>query len=740
MSVWPRRAGFVVQVVELRGEAACAGAGPLRLVHLAGEGHTCPTEVRAACSAELVCCEGRRLAGAQMTGGERSIVTAAMRATRLCFVRRRCALSYFQQPVGPTTPITYARRHARARTAGTGATSRSSGRSRTGDITSTTGCELGQLVTTEGTTTHTCSATATAPRPASTPRSRSTRRCRPSRRDRGAWPRLERLVQPRGRRLVHGDGRRLRARLPAPAGAYGGPDSGAASVQGRARTEPVNSSSGSFGLKYDSSAPPATVSGRGPDRDPAGTTAPLSVTFAQAPGDLSGPGSCRAPVKYSGPTRRRRRSAAPARTGPGTRAPRVALAFKYDATPPQATARRAAPPTQERLVQRAAHNRVHAGPGDVSGQSGCSPAASYNGPDAASVSRSGTCTDGAGNRSAMRRSPSRTTQRTGPADRDPARAPPNATGWYRSSLGVWFASTERPVRDRDAATRPPTGPDSATAAVTWHLHRPGGEREPSRYARLQVRRDRAGDQRHAEPGAQRERVVQRAARDLVRAGPGDVSGTGSCTAATTYGGPDAASASAPGTAPTAPATRAPPASFGFKYDASAPAPTGGDSGAGPGRKRLVQPLARHRFAASDVGPSGIEACSSQTYTGPDSRDSLRRRARVPTTQATQAQRRPWASSTTIPRRWRRLREPAGECDGLAQRAVRPLLRSRPRGTSRAPDVQRPRSVLGPDAASASRSGTSTDAAGNTERTGHVHVRLRREPAVPPGRDARAGRT
>ena len=646
---------------------------------------------------------------------DRSIVTAAMRVTRLCLVAAVCAL------VLPATgwahhSITY----GLVGTQGQNGWYRSNvtiqwSISNPGDITSTTGCEPGQLVTTEGTTTHTCSATATDHTVSlsvtikidktlpSVPAGTAARGP-----DSSGWYNHAVGVSFTATDSVSGLDF-------CTGGSYGGPDSAAASVPGTCTDRAGNSSSGSFGLQYDASAPAATVSAsRGPDAAGGWYNRALTVTFAQAPGDLSGPGSCRAPVEYSAPD-----SAAASVSGTctdraGNQSAAVALGFKYDATPPQATATPSRAPNGSGWYNAPLTIAFAQVPGDVSGQGGCSPQASYNGPDAASVSRSGTCTDGAGNRSAnatfaFAYDASAPAQPTATA----ARAP-ESTGWYRSSLGVSFASSD--VGPSGIATcNAPTynGPDSAAAAVSGTCTDRAGNVSPA--ATLVFKYDATAPLTNATPSrAPNGNGWYNAPFAISFAqAPGDVSGTGSCTAATTYGGPDTASASRSGACTDGAGNPGAPASFGFKYDASAPGQPVATPGRGPDANGWYNRSLGISFAASDVGPSGIEACSSQTYTGPDTAT-----ASVSGTCADRA-------GNTSPAAVLGFKYDATPPSAT----VSPSRQANAEGWHNAPfdlsfvqaagDVSGPGQCSaplrysGPDAASASRSGTCTDAAGNT---------------------------
>ena len=95
-----------------------------------------------------------------------------------------------------------------------------------------------------------------------------------------------------------------------------------------------------------------------------------------------------------------------------------------------------------------------------------------------------------------------------------------------------------------------------------------------------------------------------------------VSGLKSCIGGV-YNGPDSASASVPGTCEDN-AGNLSSSSFSFKYDASAPGQPTATAARGPDVNGWYNQSLSVSFAASDVGPSGIESCSAPSYSGPDS--------------------------------------------------------------------------------------------------------------------------
>ena len=330
-----------------------------------------------------------------------------------------------------------------------------------GDITSTTGCEPGQRVTTEGPTSHTCSATAadhtvsvtvalkidkTLPTVPAGTAARSP--------DSNGWYNHAVAVGFTATDTVSGLDF-------CTGGSYGGPDSASASVPGSCTDRAGNTSSGGFPLSYDSTAPtPTAAASRAPNGN-GWYRAPLTIAFAQAPGDLSGPGTCSAPVDYSGPD-------SGAASVPGTCTDRagnpsgsVAHVFKYDATAPTAVASADRPPNANGWYRSSLRISFAQAQGDLSGPDTCSAPVDYAGPDSTSVTRSGTCTDRAGNTSAAGGLIVRY-DATAPTATGALARPPNGNGWYRAPVALDVTGTDGLSGIASCSGATYSGPDGAS--------------------------------------------------------------------------------------------------------------------------------------------------------------------------------------------------------------------------------------------------------------------------------------
>ncbi len=305
-----------------------------------------------------------------------------------------------------------------------------------------------------------------------------------------------------------------------PAATYGGPDSATASVSGICTDRAGNTSAPlALGLKYDSTPPQAIAAAdRGADAN-GWFNHSLTISFQQAPGDLSGPDTCTSPIGYSGPD-----DAAASRSGTctdraGNRSAAASLTFKYDGTAPGATA----------TASRAAdvngwYNRpltvsfAHVGT-DLSGPDTCTASFTYSGPDDASASRSGTCTDRAGNRSAPAavsfKYDSTAPQAVASADRAA-----DANGWFNHALTVSFAQAAGDVSGPDTCSVPVSydGPDTASASRSGTCTDRAGNQSAAATFALKYDATPPVAVAAASRAGRLERLVQPPAHDLVLSG------------------------------------------------------------------------------------------------------------------------------------------------------------------------------------------------------------------------------
>jgi hypothetical protein len=221
---------------------------------------------------------------------------------------------------------------------------------------------------------------------------------------------------------------------------YAGPDSATASKSGTCTDKAGNTSGAtSFGFKYDNTPPAVTAAAtRGPDNS-GWYNAPVGISWSGTDA-TSGIASCSAPATYSGPDSKNASSSGGCTDKAGNAGTPPPLSIKYDATPPVATTVPDRGPDANGWYN---HGLTigWSSSDPVSGIASCT-SASYGGPDTGSATRSGTCTDGAGNTSAPVAFGFRfdATPPTG-VSAEPAR-PPDHDGWYNRPFAVKWSGAD----------------------------------------------------------------------------------------------------------------------------------------------------------------------------------------------------------------------------------------------------------------------------------------------------------
>ena len=359
---------------------------------------------------------------------------------------------------------------------------------------------------------------------------------------------------------------------------YAGPDSGTASLGGTCSDHAGNESNPfSYQLKYDATAP--AVTGADPERAAnANGWFNRSVAFTVRGTDAtSGVAACPG-TTYSGPDSATASVTGVCRDRAGNPSSR-AFPLKYDATAPTATA---GVPTRAADKDGWFNHPVavaFSGTDGLSGVDSCS-SASYAGPDSAAASVSGTCTDDAGNVSAplghaLKYDATAPTVTGG----EPARAP-NADGWYNSAVAIGFTGTD-PVSGVDLCTSTSYGgPDNTAASVSGTCTDKAGNTSGSfpfglKYDASAPTVTAADPDRATNANGWYSRAVGFTVR-----GTDATSGVATCPA-TTYSGPDNATASVTGTCRDRAGNSA-SRGFPLRYDSTAPTATGSQPAREPG--------------------------------------------------------------------------------------------------------------------------------------------------------------
>jgi hypothetical protein len=186
----------------------------------------------------------------------------------------------------------------------------------------------------------------------------------------------------------------------------------------------------------------------------------LSVSF---PGTdaTSGIAGCTSPLAYNGPDNGNASVSGSCSDRAGNSTSR-SFALKYDATAPQLTPAPSRAPNANgwyRLPLTVAFPGVDA----MSGIQACTPQQTYQGPDSANASVSGSCTDNAGNTTG--RAFALRYDETAPTlTAAPARAP-DSNGWYTRALTVSFSGNDATSGIESCTSATYGGSDDPTAAV-----------------------------------------------------------------------------------------------------------------------------------------------------------------------------------------------------------------------------------------------------------------------------------
>ena len=365
-------------------------------------------------------------------------------------------------------------------------------------------------------------------------------------------------------------------------------------------------------IKVDKTAPVATAGTPSRGAGPNGWYSdPVGITFTGSD-QTSGIDSCTA-TTYSGPD-------SPSAALSGTcrdKAGNVSLPFpyglKYDETDPTVTG---APP------DRAANtggwfNRPIGfdvqGTDATSGIAQC-PSVTYPGPDSATASFTGTCTDMAGN--SATRPFTLKYDGTAPAvtGAQPGRGP-NANGWYRDDVSVAFSGSDQLSGVRSCSAPTYSGPDSGAAAVSGTCtDEAGNVSSPSTFSLKFDRTDPfvsgGAFGRAADANGWYNHAVS-----VTFAGGDQTSGVAACTAAS-YSGPDSPTATVPGTCTDRAGNTSTALNLGLKYDENGPIVMGPGADRQPDANGWYNHAIGFDFAASDA-TSGVADCTRVTYAGPD---------------------------------------------------------------------------------------------------------------------------
>jgi hypothetical protein len=397
-----------------------------------------------------------------------------------------------------------------------------------------------------------------------------------------------------------------------PSKTYAGPDSAIASFTGTCTDNAGNSATRQFGLKYDSAAPATTGAqpARGPDAN-GWYRNPVSIAFSGSD-QLSGIRSC-ATIAYAGPDSGEASAPGTCTDEAGNVSSPFNFKLSYDATGPVVTAGQAARSPDTNGWYNHAVGIAFSGSDQTSGVQSCTSTV-YGGPNSATGSVPGTCTDRAGNTSGALGFGLKYDE-TGPSVTgvSPDRQP-DANGWYNHAVGFDFAASDDTSGLSDCTPVTYAAPDSAAATVTGRCQDSAGNVSsrafPLKYDATPPATTGATPGRGPNDDGWYNRPVP-----LSFDGADQTSGIQDCTS-TSYDGPDSASASVLGSCRDNAGNRSAARDFRLKYDETAPRMTGAAPDRPPNDDGWYNRPVPVAFSGSDA-TSGVDGCSSPSYDGPD---------------------------------------------------------------------------------------------------------------------------
>ena len=287
----------------------------------------------------------------------------------------------------------------------------------------------------------------------------------------------------------------------------------------------------------------------------------------------------------------------------------ASFALKYDATAPAASATPSRQPNAAGWY-KAPLTVSFAATDATSGLASCPAPKDYAGPDNATASVGGTLPRRRRKRGHPLAPPRTTRPRRRQAPRPPV--PPTSAAGSTTPLRSTSRPRTRPPASPPARPRKLLGPGRRSGLDRRHLPRRRRKRRHP-VPDAQVRRDRTADNCDADAFGQRERLVQRAGPGRLRRN-GRNGRRGPCEAQKTYSGPDSALAAVVGSC--RPGRNTGAASFGLKYDATAPQTTA-TPGRAPDSNGWYRAALTVSFAGTDA-TAGIESCDApKNYSGPD---------------------------------------------------------------------------------------------------------------------------
>jgi hypothetical protein len=284
--------------------------------------------------------------------------------------------------------------------------------------------------------------------------------------------------------------------------------------------------------------------------------------------------------------------------------------LKVDATPPSTTVAASTAPNSAGWY-RSPVSLDWSGTDGTSGIASCSSQLTYGGPDTTGASKSGSCTDNAGNTSSA--ALTIRYDSTPPSTHGTPSPAPNARGWLRSPVIVaWSGSDATSGIASCSASNGYSGPDSAGTTLSGSCTDYAGNSSSGGFV---VRYDTHPPVTTAAPArAPNAAGWFRAPVTIFGSGVDTLSGVDSCGSAA-YSGPDTAGASTSVTCTDAAGNTSSDA-YTVKYDTTPPTLSGPTTERAPDHDGWYARPIHIDWHGTDA-ISGVVSCSSLTYAGPD---------------------------------------------------------------------------------------------------------------------------
>jgi hypothetical protein len=393
---------------------------------------------------------------------------------------------------------------------------------------------------------------------------------------------------------------------------YAGPETANGSFSGTCRDRAGNTAGRTFAIKYDATAPIATGGqlARPPDRN-GWHNRPVGINFSGTDG-LSGVQSCTS-TTYSTPDGDNVLVPGTCTDRAGNVSNPASVRLDFDDTAPTVTG---GTPARAADVSGWYNHPVpiaFGGTDSTSGVESCT-STTYSGPDSASASLPGTCTDRAGNVSdafGYRLSYDATAPSVSNAV--PERGA-NPEGWFNRPVRFDLQATDATSGLADCPPVTYSGPDSANASFNTSCRdRAGNVTRKS----FNLKYDQtAPDTTRANPDRPPNQAGWYNAPVTVDfQGTDATSGIGGCTRRS-YAGPDSAGTSVAGTCTDRAGNSGDTFGFALSYDATPPVIERGQPARAADANGWYNRPVSFEFSGTD-GLSGVDSCTTTNYGGPD---------------------------------------------------------------------------------------------------------------------------